>query len=216
MAAKATVKVGPCARGGKSRLQVEAADHDFAPEATITPVGIFLPTWGELFVYGVTSKVTSDCLVDRLTEWWETVRERFAHITTLGLNLDNGPENHSRRPQFMQRLVAFVQQYHLTVRLAYYPPYHSTYNPIERCWGILENHWHGALLDSLDTVLQFTRTMTWNGKHPVVALVTATYQTGVTLTKDAMETVEAHLQRLPVLGKWFVDIVAPPLALRDT
>jgi hypothetical protein len=33
-----------------------------------------------------------------------------------------------------------------------------------------------------------------------VALVTTTYQTGVTLTKDAMETVEAHLQRLPVLG----------------
>jgi hypothetical protein len=116
----------------------------------------------------------------------------------------------------MQRLVAFVQPYHLTVRLAYYPPYHSKYNPIERCWGILENHWNGALLDSLDTVLQFTRTMTWNGKHPVVALVTTTYQTGVTLTKDAMETVEAHLQRLPVLGKWFVDIVAPPVALRDT
>jgi hypothetical protein len=89
-------------------------------------------------------------------------------------------------------------------------------NPIERCWGILENHWNGALLDSIDTVLQFPRTMTWNGKHPVVALVTATYQTGVTLTKDAMETVEAQLQRRPVLGKWFVDIVAPPLALRDT
>jgi len=71
------------------------------------------------------------------------------------------------------------------------------------------------LLDSLDTVLQFTKTMTWSGKHPVVALVTATYQTGVTLTKDAMEAVEARLQRLPVLGKWFVDIVAPPLTLRD-
>ena len=97
MDAKATVKIGPFARGGKNRVQVHAADHDFAPEATVTPVGLFLPTMGELFVYGVTSKVTSDCLVDRLTEWWETVRERFAHITTLVLNLDNGPENHSRR-----------------------------------------------------------------------------------------------------------------------
>jgi len=58
--------------------------------------------------------------------------------------------------------------------------------------------------------------MTWNGKHPVVALVTATYQTGVTLTKDAMETVEAQIKRLPALGKWFVDIVVPPLTLRDT
>jgi transposase len=216
MDAKATVKVGPFARGGKSRVPVQAADHDFAPEATVTPVGIFLPTLGELFVYGVTSKVTSDCLVDRLAQWWEAVRERFAHITTLLLNLDNGPENHSRRTQFMQRLVAFVQHYHLTVRLAYYPPYHSKYNPIERCWGILENHWNGALLDSLDTVLQFTRSMTWNGTHPIVELVTTIYQTGVTLTKDAMETVEAQLKRLPTLGKWFIDIVPPALAIRDT
>jgi transposase len=216
MDAKATVKVGPFARGGKSRIQVEASDHDFAPEATITPVGIFLPTLGELFVYGVTSKVTSDCLVDRLAQWWEAVHERFGHITTLVINLDNGPENQSRRTQFMQRLVAFVQQYPLTVRLAYYPPYHRKYNPIERCWGILENHWNGALLDSIDTVLQFARTMTWNGIHPVVDLVTTTYQTGVPLTKDAMETVEAQLKRLPDLGKWFVDIVSPLLAIRDT
>ena len=209
MDAKATVKIGPFSRGGKSRIQVAAADHDFAPEATVTPVGIFLPTLAELFIYGVTSHVTSDCLVDCLAQWWETVRERFAHITTLVVNLDNGPENHSRRTQFMQRLVDFVRHYRVTVRLAYYPPYHSKYNPIERCWGILENHWNGTLLDSIDAVLAFARTMTWQGRHPVVHLVTATYETGVKLTKDAMQQIETQLQRLPALGKWFVDIVAP-------
>jgi transposase len=216
MDAKAMVKVGPFARGGKSRMQVDAADHDFQPLATVTPVGIFLPTLDELFVYGVTSKVTSDCLVDRLAQWWEAVRERFAHITTLVINVDNGPENHSRRTQFMQRMVQFVQQYRVTVRLAYYPPYHSKYNPIERCWGILENHWNGTLLDSIDTVLQCARTMTWNGKHPIVELVTTTYQTGVRLTQEAMEMVEAQIERLPALGKWFVDIVPPAMAIRDT
>lgn len=216
MDAKATVKVGPFARSGKARVQVQAADHDFQPLATVTPVGIFLPTLDELFVYGVTSKVTSDCLVDRLAQWWEAVRERFTHITTLVINLDNGPENHSRRTQFMQRIVDFVQQYHITVRLAYYPPYHSKYNPIERCWGILENHWNGTLLDSVDTVLQFARTMTWRGKPPSVALVTTTYQTGVRLTQEAMEIVEDHIKRLPALGKWFVDICSPVVAIRDT
>jgi transposase len=213
MDAKATVKVGPFGRGGKSRTHVAAVDHDFHPTATLTPVGILLPAWDELFVYGVTSKVTSDCLVDRFVQWWETVRERFAHITTLVLNVDNGPENHSRRTQFMQRLVDFVQQYQVTVRLAYYPPYHSTYNPIERGWGILENHWNGALLDSIDAVLQFTATMTWKGTHPIVDLVTTTYQTGVTLTKEAMEAVEARITRLPGLEKWFVDIVPSPSLL---
>lgn len=202
------IKVGPFARGGKSRIPTKAADHDFEPVATVTPVGIFLPAFDELFLYGVTSKVTSDCLVDRLVDWWETLKERFSHIKTLLINLDNGPESHSRRTQFMQRLVGFAQQYHLTVRLAYYPPYHSKYNPIERCWGILEQHWNGALLDSLEAVIQYASTMTWKGKHPVVSLVTTTYQTGVKLTKEAMDLVENQIQRLPTLKKWFVDINA--------
>jgi transposase len=215
MDAKATVKVGPFARGGKSRVRTGAVDHDFHPEATVTPVGIFLPALDELFLYGVTSKVTSDCLVDRLVEWWESVKERFSHIKTLLINVDNGPENHSRRTQFMQRLLEFVHQYQITIRLAYYPPYHSKYNPVERCWGILEQHWNGSLLDSVAAVIHFASTMTWKGKEPVVTLVTTTYQTGVKLTKEAMEALETHLQRLPSLEKWFVDIACPPPAIQD-
>ncbi len=216
MDAKATVKVGPFARGGKSRVPTKAADHDFEAAAMVTPVGIFLPASDELFLYGITSKVTSDCLVDRLIDWWETVKERFPLITTLVINLDNGPESHSRRTQFMQRLVEFAQRYQLTIRLTYYPPYHSKYNPIERCWGILEQHWNGALLDSLDAVIQYASTMTWKGNHPLVSLVTTVYQTGVKLTKQAMQALEAQLQRLPHLDKWFVDIVSPPPAIRDS
>jgi transposase len=216
MDAKAPVKVGPFARGGKNRVPTSAADHDFEPEAKVTPVGIFLPAFDELFLYGVTSKVTSDCLVDRLLDWWENVKERFPHIKTLLLNLDNGPENHSRRTQFMQRLMEFVNQYQINIRLAYYPPYHSKYNPIERCWGVLEQHWNGSLLDSVDAVIQFAKTMTWEGKHPLVELVTTSYQTGVKLTKEAMQVIETQLQRLPSLEKWFVDIRPSTPALRDT
>ena len=210
--AKATVKVGPFSRGGKSRLATQAADHDFEPLAKVTPVGIFLPAYDELFISGVTSKVTSDCLIDRLVEWWEMVRPRFAQITTLVINLDNGPENHSRRTQFVYRMVDFAQQYGLHVSLAYYPPYHSKYNPIERCWGILENHWNGSLLDTVDSVIEFARTMTWKGKHPLVNLVTTPYASGVRRTKDAMEALETQITRLPGLEKWFVDIfpTAPP------
>src|SRR5215212_11304717 len=95
-------------------------------------------------------------------------------------------------PKFICRLIEFAQHYGLHVRLAYYQPYHSKYSPIERCWGILENHWNGALLDSLDTVIQFAQTMSWKGKHPFVSLVTTTYATGVRLTKDAMEALESQ------------------------
>ena len=95
--AKATVKVGPFARGGKSRVLTKAADHDVEATATLTPVGLLLPASDELFLYAVTSKVTSDCLVDRLVDWWEMVKERFPLVRTLVINLDNGPESHSRR-----------------------------------------------------------------------------------------------------------------------
>ena len=215
MDAKATLKVGPFGRGGKNRVTTKAADHDFEPVATVTPVGILMPATNEVFLYGVTSRVTSDCLVDRLVQWWETVKDRFAHIKTLVINLDNGPETHSRRTQFMQRLVAFVEQYQIRVRLAYYPPYHSKYNPIERCWGALEGHWNGSLLDSVDAVIQYASSMTWKGSHPVVELVTTAYQTGVKLTKEAMDVLETQLERLPHLGKWFVDICSFPPTVRD-
>src|SRR5258708_11561871 len=103
----------------------------------------------------------------------------------LGMNMDNGPENHSRRTQFMQRVLDFVHQYQISIRLAYYPPYHSKYNPVERCSGILEQHWNWSLLDSLDALLQFAQTMTWQGNHPMVELVTTTSHTGLNLTKPA-------------------------------
>ncbi len=144
------------------------------------------------------------------------MRGRFAHVTTLVIDLDSGPENHSRRTQFMHRLVAFARRYGLRLRLAYYPPYHRKYNPIERCWRILEQHWNGSLLDSVDTVLRFAETMTWQGQHPAVALVTTVYQRGVRLTAEAMAAVEAQLTRLPGLEKWFVDIDGPALTSRDT
>ena len=216
MDAKATVKIGPFSRRGSSRVAVHAADHDFEAEATVTPVGIFLPALDEVFLYVVTSKVTSDCLVDRLEQWWTSVSARFGHITTLLLNLDNGPENHSRRTQFMLRLLQFAQQSRLRIRLAYYPPYHSKYNPVERCWGILETHWNGALLDSMEAVLGVAGSMTWKGQHPVVDLVTTVYQSGVKLTKEAMAEVERQLERLPNLEKWFVDIIGSSSATRDT
>jgi len=46
MDAKATVKVGPFARGGKSRVSTKAADHDFHPAARFScppPMSSFSP-----------------------------------------------------------------------------------------------------------------------------------------------------------------------------
>jgi len=205
--AKAVVKIGEFSRDGSNRVAVAAADHDFKPDATVTPVGFLLPRYGDLFLYLGTSKITSDFIVDRLEDLWQThLHPRFPRVTTLVLNMDNGPENHSRRTQFLNRIVGFVATQQLTVRLAYYPPYHSKYNSIEHCWGTLEQHWNGTLLDEVATVLKFAESMTWRDKHPVVKLVTTLYETGVRLTQTAMAKLETQIKRLPALEKWFVEI----------
>ena len=208
MDAKATLKVGNYSRGGKNRVLVKAADHDFHPDALLTPVGLLLPKHDELFVFHVTSKVTSDCLVEVLETFWQHNKARFPQVKTLVINLDNGPECHSRRTQFLFRLVEFSLHYGVDIDLAYYPPYHSKYNPIERCWGALEKHWGGDILDTIETVVRFTQTMRWKGKPPVVKLVTKPYPLGVKLSKQAMQSIEAQVQRLAGLGKWFVHIPA--------
>lgn len=124
MDAKASVKVGEFSRNGVSRVATRALDHDFEPEAQVTPVGIFLPQHDALHLFAVTSKVTSDCLADCLEDFWAGQRQHFPRVDTLVLNLDNGPECHSRRTQFMARMVQFARHTGLAVRLAYYPPYH--------------------------------------------------------------------------------------------
>jgi len=209
--AKAAVLLGLFSRRGQTRVTVKAWDHDFDPKYKVIPFGIFLPQYNELYLYFTLSHLTSDFIVDCLHDFWMSVRDRFPHIKTLLLNQDNGPENHSRRTQFVKRLLDFVDEFHLTVDLAYYPPYHSKYNPIERVWAVLEKHWNGSLLDSLTTVLNFAQTMTWHGHHPVVSLVKKTYQTGVRLTQKAMAALEKRLERWPGLEKWFVKISPMPL-----
>jgi hypothetical protein len=116
--AQATVKRGPFSRRGKSRVPLAAADHDCQPLGTVTPVGRLLPELDERVLYAVTSRVTSDGLVDRLAPWWEAVRERCAHSTTLVVNLDHGPEHHRQRTPFVARLAQFATDSGLTVRLA--------------------------------------------------------------------------------------------------
>lgn len=207
--AKAGIPIGLFSRGGYSRLTINAWDHDFRPMEKVTPLGVFLPQYNELYLFLITGPLTADAIADGIRETWLLLAERFPAVRTLVLNLDNGPENHSRRTQFMQRLTELVDEWQLTIELAYYPPYHSKYNPVERVWGVLEQHWNGTLLDSITTVMEFAKTMTYNHVHPVVRQIAKTYVTGVKLTLKAMAVLEQRFERRAGLEKYFVRI--PPL-----
>ncbi len=100
-------------------------------------------------------------MVDNLQNWWNTTAElEQEKIKLIQIKVDNGSENSGVRTQFLNRLVAFSDQIGKPIQLLYYPPYHSKYNPIERCWGILEQHWNGTLLTDVTTLLSWASSMT--------------------------------------------------------
>lgn len=204
--AKNKVKVGDFSRGGKNWALVKAGDHDFGNEH-ITPFGFYSPQLKETDLYLTSSKVTADFIVDCLCDYWEKKSIRFPNVHTILLNGDNGPECHSRRTQFIKRICEFSAKYNVIVKLAYYPPYHSKYNPIERVWGGLEQHWNGDILDTKETVIKFARNFVWAGKKARIKVCNKVYETGKKLTVKTMDLYEKIIDRLDEkIGKWFVTI----------
>ena len=147
--------------------------------------------------------------MDTLGGWWEQLgAEPQQGIDLIQLKIDNGPETSGVRTQFLKRMVEFTEQTGKPIQRLYYPPYHSKYNPIERCWGILELHWNGAKLIDVDTLLEWAQSMTWKGLRPIVELSQKVYKKGISLTQKAMRKIEERLERNPLLPKW--DIMIRP------
>jgi hypothetical protein len=184
-------------------------DHDPPAKRKLTPYGIVMVATGALMlVFG--SRDTSDAWVDALRMWWTQVGSGLGSIKRLVIYLDNGPNNSGRRTQFLKRMVEFVDWSGLEVRLVYYPPYHSKYNPIERCWSSLERKWNGVLLNCWKVILQCALRMRWKGRAPTVKRLAGEYPDGVRVPAREMKAIEARLERSATLPKY--DITIKPRA----
>jgi Rhodopirellula transposase DDE domain len=205
------VKIGDFSRGGETRGDNRASDHDFGWEEQYIPCGIVDEDSAALNITFGSSYKTSDFIVDTIEAKWYALDDQEKEETSLiQIKMDNGPESSGNRTQFLYRMVELVDAIGKPIQLLYYPPYHSKYNPIERCWGILEQHWNGTKLLDAETMLEWAKSMTWKGLYPVVELSRQVYQKGISLGKAAMRAVEARLKRDATLPKY--DILINPMS----
>jgi len=199
--------VGGKTRTGSDGEVTKGWDHDPPAQEKLVPFGILMVASGAvMLLFG--SRETSDAWADALKLWWQQVRAGLGPVKRLVIDLDNGPKNSGRRTQFLKRMVEFADWSGLEIRLVYYPPYHSKYNRIERCWSSLEKKWNGVLLNRLEVVLRCALRMTWKGSHPIVRHFEGTYPDGVRVAAKEMKSYEARLQRSATLPKY--DIVIKP------
>lgn len=169
------------------------------------PFGILILVTGALMLlFG--SHETSDFWGDCLKAWWKLTRHKYRRVRRLVIYLDNGPKNSGRRTQFLKRMVEFADWSGLEIRLVYYPPYHSKYNPIERCWSSLQKKWNGVLLTCWEIVRNCALRMTWKGEHPVVDHMEGIYPTGVKVPKVEMQEINKRLKRSTQLPKYDITI----------
>ena len=204
--------IGDVSRGGLTRGDHRACAHDLGVKEKYIPCGIVDEESAQLRITFGSSYKTSDFIVDALESWWAALDEaEQVAMARLQITMDHGPESRGKRTQFLQRMVALCDAMGKPIHVLYYPPYHSKYNPIERCWGILELHWNGTKLVDVETMIEWAKSMTWKGLHPIVALSRKVDQKGVALNKRAMQVVEARLARHPELPKW--DILILPAAI---
>ena len=146
--------IGEFSRGGLTRGDNKTCDHDFGCQENYHPCGIVEEDNGQRAVTFGNSFKTSDFIVDTLSAWWTGLSaQEHAATAMVQIKMDNGPESSGIRTQFLNRMVQFADPIGKPIQLLYYPPYHSKYNPIERCWGILELHWNGTQLIDVQTML---------------------------------------------------------------
>jgi Rhodopirellula transposase DDE domain len=206
---KAKVKIGNLSRGGKARTlePKRADDHDTQWNATLVPFGILNMHSDQLSIYMGQSAETSDFIVDCLTLWWQENQTDYLELEEWVIDLDGGAATRSNRTQFIKRMVELSQTIGIKIRLIYYPPYHSKYNPIERCWAALENYWNGAILDSVETALQWTSNMVWKGIAPIVSLIDGTYEKGIKVLPEVLSRYQPFWQRSATLPRWDITIL---------
>jgi hypothetical protein len=62
----------------------------------------------------------------------------------------------------------------------------------------------------VETMVEWAKSMTWKGMHPIVARSRKVSQKGVALSKRAMHAVESRLERHPELSQW--DMLIHPVS----
>ena len=184
---------------------MQAWDHDPPGSQKVVPFGVLEITTGLLsLVFGL--RECSDFWGDALKMWWKSTRAGHKGIRRLFIYLDNGPNNSGMTRKFLRKMVQFSDWSGLEIRLIYYPPYHSKYNPVERCWSSLQRKWNGVLLTSAQTVLSCAKRMSWHGKHPQVHNIADYYDDDKAVSPAEMIAINTRLERSEALPKYDITI----------
>lgn len=136
-------------------------DHDFPThrQGVVIPHGLFDLARNEGYLHLGDSHDTSEFAAEALLDWWRNYgRHRYPETLDLLLLCDAGGSNRVKGLLCKEQLQRVVDQTHLMIRVAHYPPGCSKYNPIEhRLFPHVTRKLQGLFLQSIEMFRDLAR-----------------------------------------------------------
>jgi DDE family transposase len=198
---------GTLYRDGKvyCREALQAFDHDFPSRANgvIIPHGMYDRARNQGWIHLGLSRDTTQFACESLRLFWHHDGQRlYPNASAILLLCDGGGSNRCHKPVFKEDLQGVANDLEVPIRVAHYPAYCSTFNPIERrLFSHVTRACQGVLFDSLHTVKGLIqKTKTQQGLTVTVRVLDTIYEGGRTVSNAFKKHMPIVFEKL--LPKW--------------
>jgi hypothetical protein len=171
-----------------------APTHDFPDPrlGKVAPYGVYDMFANQGWVSVGIDHDTAEFAVESIRRWWrEMGRRRYPRAQRLLITADAGGSNGYRTRLWKVQLQRLAQDLGLEISVCHFPPGTSKWNKIEhRMFCHITRNWRGRPLNSRQAVVALIgATTTASGLKIKAALDTHTYERGIKVSKQEMESI---------------------------
>jgi Rhodopirellula transposase DDE domain len=191
--------------------QVKSKDFPEKEKGKVAPYGVYDQTTNEGWVNVGISRDTAEFAVESIRRWWYRMGSAvYPAARELLITADSGGSNGSRNRLWKVCLQELADETGLKIAVCHFPPGTSKWNKIEhRLFCHITENWRGRpLVDHAVVVNLIGSTRTRTGLRVESALDSNTYQKGIKVTDQELESV--RLERDQFHGDWNYTIKPHP------
>lgn len=172
-------------------------------KGVVNPYGIYDVLRKHGFVnVGITHE-TAAFAVAGIRKWWENFgKTYYPYATEILITADSGGSNAARNRLFKRELQKLVNEIHISITVAHFPPATSKWNVIEhQLFSFISINWRARPLTSLAVVLELISHTTTKSGLTVTAMPDLnTYETGIKIRDKEFK--QLNIIREQIHGDW--------------
>jgi Rhodopirellula transposase DDE domain len=191
--------------------RVKSKDFPDKELGKVAPYGVYDLTANEGWVSVGIDHDTAEFAVESVRRWWYRMgRVVYPEASELLITADSGGSNGNRNRLWKVCLQELADKTGLKIAVCHFPPGTSKWNKIEhRMFCHITENWRGRPLVSRAVVVNLIgKTQTRTGLHVKAQLDTNTYEKGIKVTDEELESVQLKQDKFH--GEWNYTVLPHP------